>query len=93
VVQHLDVARQEMRGYLGIAPTADPQVVIAGLRQAAEALRASSRARAEAALTGPAFTAGPAATLERLATMPRLPRTAEAAGMVAADFDRLDRRR
>jgi len=93
VVQQLNVARQEMRRYLGIAPDADPQVVITGLRRASDALHASSRARAEAALAGPAFTAGPAATLDRLAAMPRLPRTAEAAGMVAADFDRLDRLR
>ena len=93
VVQSLTTARAEMRAYLGIAPAADPQVVVTALRRAALALRAGSRANAEAALSGPAFTAGPVVTLERLSAMPRLPRTAEAAGMVAADFDRLDRRR
>ncbi|MBL6455345.1 hypothetical protein JMJ55_08435 [Belnapia sp. T6] len=93
VLQTLQTARTEMRGYLGIAPDAAPAGVIAGLRRAAEGLRAGSRARAEAALAGPAFTAGPTGTLQRLATMPRLPRTAEAAGMVAAEFDRLERRR
>ncbi|MDB5372596.1 MAG: hypothetical protein JWP04_1238 [Belnapia sp.] len=101
VVQGLTTARVEMRHYLGIAPDADPQVVIASLRRAAAALRANGqaggptngRALAEAALDGPAFTAGPVGTLQRLAAMPRLPRTAEAAGLVASDFDRLERRR
>ena len=93
VVQSLTIARAEMRTYLGIAPAADPKVVVTSLRRAAAALHAGSRANAEAALTGPAFTAGPAETLARLAAMPRLPRTAEAAGLVASDFDRLDRRR
>ncbi len=93
VLQSLQTARREMRGYLGIAPDADPGVVIAALRRAGEALRAGSRASAEAALATVAFTAGPGGTLQRLATMPRLPRTAEAAGMVASEFDRLERRR
>ncbi len=93
VLQSLQTAQAEMRGYLGIAPGADPQMVITGLRRAATALREGSRARAEAALASPAFTAGPAGTLQRLSTMPRLPRTAEAAGMVASEFDRLERRR
>lgn len=93
VLQSLQTARREMRGYLGIAPDADPGVVIAALRRASEALREGGRARAEAALATLAFTAGPAGTVQRLASMPRLPRTAEAAGMVAAEFDRLERRR
>ena len=61
VVQQLEVARAEMRAYLGIAPAADPALVIAALRRAAESLRAGSRAKAEAALADPAFTAGPPA--------------------------------
>lgn len=93
VTQRLEFARAEMRGFLGIAPDAAPALVRAGLRATAEGLRAGSRARAEAALSGPAFTAGPAGTLARLGAMPYLPRTAEAAGGVAAEFDRLDRRR
>lgn len=93
VVQQLEVARSEMRTYLGIAPAAEPAVVIASLRRAGDALRAGNRAGAEGALTGPAFTAGPAGTLARLSAMPRLPRTAEAAGLVASDFNRLDSRR
>jgi hypothetical protein len=92
VLQQLQMARTEMRNYLGIDPAADPQVVIASLRRAAEALRGGSQARAEVALTGPAFTAGPAATLDRLASMPRLHRTGEAAGAVANEFTRRDRR-
>ena len=93
VSQQLEAARREMREHLGIAPTAAPDLVIAGLRRAAAALRAGSRAGAEAALSGPAFVYGPAATLGRLASMPRLPRVAEAAGGVAAEIDRLERRR
>ena len=77
----------------GIAPAAPPDMVMEGLRRAALALRDGSRARAEAALTGPAFPAGPQATLARLASLPRLPRVSEAAGAVAAELDRLVRRR
>ena len=93
VSQQLEAARQEMRSFLGVAPDAAPELVRAGLRRAASALRAGSRAGAEAALSGPAFAYGPPATLGRLASMPRLPRTAEAAGAVAAEIDRLERRR
>lgn len=93
VLQQLETARREMRGFLGVPPDAPPQLVMAGLRRAAAALRAGSRAAAEAALSGPAFAYGPAATIGRLASMPRLPRTAEAAGIVAAELDRLERRR
>ncbi|MDO9711157.1 hypothetical protein [Paracraurococcus lichenis] len=93
VLQTLQVARTEMRGYLGIPAGADPQVVIEAMRRAGAALREGSRARAEAALSVPAFPAGPQAMLAKLNAMPRLPRTAEAAGMVASEMDRLDRRR
>lgn len=93
VGQQLGAARREMREFLGIAPSAAPELAIAGLRRAAAALRAGSRAGAEAALSGPAFAFGPPATLGRLASMPRLPRTSEAAGGVAAEIDRLERRR
>lgn len=93
VTQQLDAARREMRGFLGIAPDAPPDLVRAGLRRAAAALRDGSRAGAEAALSSPVFAYGPSATLGRLASMPRLPRVAEAAGGVAAEVDRLERRR
>lgn len=82
-----------MREFLGVTRDAPPELVMAGLRRAAGAMRAGSRAGAEAALSGPAFAYGPSATLGRLASMPRLPRTAEAAGGVAAEIDRLERRR
>lgn len=91
VIQALAAARAEMRGYLGIAPEAEAEQVITLLRRAAGALRGASRAQAEAALDAPVFTAGPDATLQRLARMPRLPRTAEAAGLAAAEINRLDR--
>jgi hypothetical protein len=92
-LQTLQAARTEMRGYLGIPASADPQIVIEAMRRAGAALRAGSRAQAEAALSGPAFPAGGQAVLARLSEMPRLPRTAAAAGMVASEFDRLDRTR
>ena len=90
VLQQLQAARAEMRGYLGISPTAPPVLVIEALRRAAAALRAGSRAQAEAALALADFTAVPQRTLPRLAAMPYLPRTAVAAGAVAAELDRLD---
>ncbi len=93
VSQQLEAARREMRDFLGVSPAAAPELVIAGLRRVSQALGAGSRAGAEAALAGPAFVYGPAATLGRLASMPRLPRVAEAAGGVAAEIDRLERRR
>ncbi|CAA9241760.1 MAG: hypothetical protein AVDCRST_MAG08-1659 [uncultured Acetobacteraceae bacterium] len=93
VSQQLEAARQEMRSFLGVAPDASTELVRAGLRRAAAALRTGSRAGAEAALSGPAFAYGPSATLGRLASMPRLPRVAEAAGGVAAEIDRRDRQR
>ncbi len=93
VPQQLEAARREMRGFLGVAPDAPTELVRAALRRAAASLRAGSRTGAEAALSGPAFAYGPSATLGRLASMPRLPRVAEAAGGVAAELDRLERRR
>jgi hypothetical protein len=92
VLQTLQRARTEMRAYLGIAPNADPQLVIAAMRQVGAALRGGSQAQAEAALSGAAFPAGPRSVLARLAEMPRLPQAAAAAGMVASEMDRLERR-
>lgn len=91
VVQTLQQGRAEMRDYLGIPASADPQAVIEAMRRAGTTLRAGNQAGAEAALTGPAFPAGPKAVLARLSAMPRMPQTVAAAGMVASDFDRLDR--
>ena len=93
VVQTLQRGRAELRDYLGIPASADPQVVIEAMRRAGSALRAGNQLGAEAALTGPAFPLGPKVVLERLGAMPRMPQTVAAAGMVASDFDRLDRQR
>lgn len=93
VTLRLERARAELRAALGIAADATPALVTTALRRAATALDAGTPALAEAALAGPAFTLGPPATLARLADLPRLPRTAEAAGAVAAEIDRLRRRR
>ena len=93
VLQTLQQGRAEMRHYLGIPANADPQAVIEAMRRAGAALRAGNQAGAEAALTGPAFPAGPKEVLARLGAMPRMPQTVAAAGMVAAEFDRLDRQR
>src|SRR3954469_10480729 len=43
-LQTLQAARTEMRGYLGIPASADPQMVIEAMRRAGAALRAGSRA-------------------------------------------------
>jgi hypothetical protein len=51
------------------------------LRQAAQALRAGSQARALAALSGPNFTVPPQEVLRRLGSLPRLNRVSSAAGM------------
>lgn len=93
VTLQLERARAEMRQFLGIAPEAPPEAVIAALRRAAEALRAGSRASAEAALHSAFFTAGPLVTLARLGAMPRLPQTAAAARLAALEIARLDNRR
>ncbi|MBW8270971.1 hypothetical protein [Caldovatus aquaticus] len=94
VLFQLRAARAEARAALGIAPDAPAEAVIAALRAAADALDAGSPARAEAALDAPRiFTLGPRATLARLGALPPLPRTREAAGAVAAELDRLERRR
>lgn len=87
------MARDELRGALGIAPGLPAQTVIAALRGSADAIGQGNAERAEAMLAPPVFTAGGRATIERLGSLPRLPRTAEAAGGVYAEFDRLDRRR
>lgn len=92
--QQLDRAREEMRGFLGIAPAAPPPQVIAALRQVSAALEAGDRGRAETILNQPAiFTAGPLVTLARLSAMPRLEQTRIAAGMAAAEIRQLDNRR
>ncbi len=91
VVHRLGLAQAEMRRFLGIGADAPAETVMASLRRAAAALEAGSQARAEAALSGPDFQAGPLVTLARLSAMPRLPRSAEAAGAVAAEIARLDR--
>lgn len=94
VVQQLDRGRDEMRGFLGIAPGAPAQVVITSLRQAATALQAGDRDRAEILLNQPAiFTAGPLVTLARLNAMPRLRQVGIAADQVANEINRLDNRR
>ena len=84
------LGRAEMRQAIGIAPLAPPDLVITGLRDAADALDAGSLVRAEAALTGPAFPLGGAATLARLNALPRLPRVSEAASAANAEISRRD---
>jgi len=86
-------ARAEVRDYLGIHADAPPELVMAALRRANEALETGSPAAAEAALQGPAFSRGGAGTLRLLADMPRLPRAAAAAGAVNAEMARLDNER
>lgn len=79
--QELQAAVLEMRNALGISPTAPNAVIEQLLRQAGQALRAGSQARALAALSGPNFTVPPEEVLRRLGSLPRLRRVASAAGM------------
>lgn len=79
--QELQQAVLQMRGALGISPTAPNAVIEQLLRQAGEALRAGSEARALAALSGPNFVAPPQEVLRRLGSLPRLNRVSAAAGM------------
>jgi hypothetical protein len=66
----LELARQEARRALAIAPNAPSDRVVSGLRAAAEALDANDRAAFDAALPRDVFTAGPAGTLRRLSQPP-----------------------
>jgi hypothetical protein len=79
--QELQAAVLEMRNALGISPAAPNAVIEPLLRQAGQALRDGSQARALAALTGPNFTAPPEEVLRRLGGLPRLRRVSSAAGM------------
>jgi hypothetical protein len=79
-------ARQELRGVLGIAPEAPPQVVIDALVATADAIDAGGAPAA--ALSGPAFRLGPSETLARLADLPPLPRTARATSRAADALQR-----
>jgi hypothetical protein len=77
----LDIARQEWRGVLGIAPDAPTQSVINGLYAAGNALDVGQNEVALAALSRMPFQRGGPATLEQLAALPPMPRTAAAAAM------------
>jgi hypothetical protein len=75
----LDIARQEWRGALGIAPGAPAQAVINGLYGAGRALDAGQNDVALAMLSRVPFQRGGPATLALLSALPPLPRTAAAA--------------
>ncbi len=83
--QELQNAVLEMRGALGISPTAPNQAVELSLRDAGRALRAGSQARALAALSGPNFLVPPEEVLRRLGSLPRLRQVSSAAGMANND--------
>lgn len=94
VVQQLDRGRDEMRGFLGIAPGASGLAVSNTLRRVAGLLRDGDNARAAVLLDQPAiFTAGPLVTLARLNAMPQLRQVGIAADQVANEINRLDNRR
>nr|WP_314076513.1 hypothetical protein [uncultured Roseococcus sp.] len=90
-VQELQQAVLQMREALGISPTAPNAVIEQLLRQAGEALRAGSQARALAALSGPNFIVPPQEVLRRLGSLPRLNRVSAAAGMAGNDAFRRPR--
>lgn len=79
--QEVQAGVRQMRDALGISQTASNADVEQLLRQAGQALRAGSQARALAALSGPNFTVPPEEVLRRLGSLPRLGRVANAAGM------------
>lgn len=85
VPQQLGRARVEMRAAIGIAPEAQPTLVILALRRAAERLEAGNPAQAEAALSGADFPNGGAATLAALSAAPPLPQARIAANLVAIE--------
>jgi hypothetical protein len=72
----LQAARSEMRDYLGIASTAQPQAVIDALLSVPPNL-----SRADI------FTAGPAETLRRLSEMPRLAQANTASAMARQEME------
>ncbi|GGJ40631.1 hypothetical protein [Neoroseomonas lacus] len=80
----LQLARQEGRTALGIAPNAPNGQVAAGLRDAAVALNAGDRAAAEAALPQDIFTLGPDQTISRLSQPPRVRNAVQAFAGLAA---------
>ncbi|RVT95504.1 hypothetical protein EOD42_14930 [Rhodovarius crocodyli] len=86
-VTQLASARAELRGALGIASDADPQLVVDGLYGASRALRARDGAGAAQALSPAAFPQ-PAATVQRLAALPPLPLTAAAASATERSLQR-----
>lgn len=85
-IQELQAAVAEMRNALGISPTASNADVETLLRQASQALRAGSEARALAVLSGPNFTVPPQEVLRRLGSLPRLRRVSAAAGMAGNEI-------
>jgi hypothetical protein len=92
VGMELHGARQEMRGALGIAPTAQPQLVVDGLFAASRALRAGDGRGAEQALVAPAFADG-RVTLARLQTLSPTPRAQTAMALAMQELNRLDQDR
>jgi hypothetical protein len=83
-------ARQEVRGYFGIAQDAAPQAVIDALYGVSRALRANDVAAAERILAPPVFP-NPRQTLAHLAAMPLLPTANFATARAAQELDRVMR--
>ncbi len=71
-------ARTELRSAIGIAPDADPQLVVDGLYVAARSLDARDRQGAVTALTAARFP-DPAGSVDRLSSMRQAPAAVEAA--------------
>ena len=89
VAMELAGAREEMRGSLGIAPAAQPQLVVDGLYAASRALRAGDGLAAERALAAPAFADG-RITLARLQSLSPTPRARTAMALAMQELNRLD---
>ena len=67
---HLDRAREDIRGFLGIRPDATPQLVVNALLALSFALQTGNQPAATQILSAPLFTQPPAQTLQRLSNLP-----------------------
>jgi hypothetical protein len=79
-------ARSELRSTLGIAPGANPQLVVNGLLGAADAIAANNAQAATVALNPAIFTLGPQRTIDLLDRLPFQPEANVATSRLNSDF-------
>jgi len=81
VAPQLQLARRDLRAFLGIAADAPAQPIITAMLHASDALASGDRAGAEKMLSAAPFRDPPGTILARLNAMPRLPNVASGAQM------------